>query len=66
MRVYGPSLGKDNKGLWVELGAIRGLWNNPWCIEGDFNIIKSLGKHSRVNIYLLPLEVFHKSLRTFS
>lgn len=32
MRVYGLSLGRDNKGLWVELGVIRGLWNNPWCM----------------------------------
>ncbi|KAL6345756.1 hypothetical protein AAG906_017501 [Vitis piasezkii] len=23
-----------------ELGAIRGLWNDPWCIGGDFNMIR--------------------------
>ncbi|WKA11259.1 hypothetical protein VitviT2T_028778 [Vitis vinifera] len=24
--------------LWEEFGAIRGLWEDPWCIGGDFNI----------------------------
>ncbi|RVW50024.1 Retrovirus-related Pol polyprotein from transposon RE1 [Vitis vinifera] len=27
--------------LWEELGAIRGLWEEPWCIGGDFNVILS-------------------------
>ena len=24
--------------MWEELGAIRGLWDDPWCLGGDFNI----------------------------
>ncbi|RVW85798.1 hypothetical protein CK203_055428 [Vitis vinifera] len=23
-----------------EVGAIRGLWNEPWCVAGDFNMIR--------------------------
>ena len=24
--------------FWEELGAVRGLWGEPWCIGGDFNV----------------------------
>ncbi|RVW22686.1 hypothetical protein CK203_099585 [Vitis vinifera] len=27
-------------GMEEELGAIHGLWNDPWCIGRDFNVIK--------------------------
>ncbi|RVW34362.1 Transposon TX1 uncharacterized 149 kDa protein [Vitis vinifera] len=33
--------------LWEELGAIRGLWEEPWCIGGDFNVILSQRERSR-------------------
>ena len=26
--------------LWEELGALRGLWEDLWCIGGDFNVIR--------------------------
>ena len=38
--VYSP-LSKDGRSLiWEELSAIRGLWEDPWCIGGDFNVIR--------------------------
>ncbi|RVW79220.1 hypothetical protein CK203_045229 [Vitis vinifera] len=38
--VYGPTLKRYRELFWEELGAIRGLQSDPWCIEGDFNLIR--------------------------
>ncbi|RVW92613.1 hypothetical protein CK203_039393 [Vitis vinifera] len=38
--VYGPTLKRYRELFWEELGAIRGLWSDPWCIGGDFNLIR--------------------------
>ncbi|RVX10943.1 hypothetical protein CK203_013310 [Vitis vinifera] len=43
--VYGPFTKVERKGMWEELGAIRGLWDDPWCLGGDFNI--TLFQHER-------------------
>ena len=37
--VYGLTNG-NREYLWEDLGAIRGLWSDPWCIGGDFNITR--------------------------
>ncbi|RVW27006.1 putative ribonuclease H protein [Vitis vinifera] len=37
--VYGPFSREDREAFWEELGAIRGIWSDPWCIGGDFNVI---------------------------
>ena len=37
--VYGPTV-KRCRESWEELGAIRGLWNDPWCIGKDFNMTR--------------------------
>ena len=39
-RVYGPIMKRYRELFWEKLGAIRGLWNGPWCIEGNFNMIR--------------------------
>ncbi|RVW24959.1 putative ribonuclease H protein [Vitis vinifera] len=36
--VYGPFTKVERDGLWEEFGAIRGLWEDPWCLGEDFNI----------------------------
>ncbi|KAJ9671078.1 hypothetical protein PVL29_027188 [Vitis rotundifolia] len=45
--VYGPFTKEERESLWFELGATRGLWGDPWCVGGDFNIILSQGERSR-------------------
>ncbi|KAJ9701691.1 hypothetical protein PVL29_006878 [Vitis rotundifolia] len=45
--VYGPFARKDRETLWEELGAIRGIWDDPWCLGGDFNITLSQWERSR-------------------
>ena len=38
MGVYGPFSKVERDELWEEFGAIRELWEDPWCLWGDFNI----------------------------
>ena len=45
--VYGPFNKKDRECLWDELGAVKGLWGDPWCVGGDFNVILAQGERSR-------------------
>ncbi|RVW79102.1 hypothetical protein CK203_048195 [Vitis vinifera] len=42
-----PTLRRDRESFSEELGAIKGLWNGPWCVVGDFNAILSLEERSR-------------------
>ena len=45
--VYGPTLRRKRESFWEELGAIKGLWNGPWCVVGDFNAILRPEERSR-------------------
>ena len=45
--VYGPCNRKDKEAMWEELGAIRGIWDEPWCLGGDFNVTLSQRDRSR-------------------
>ena len=39
--VYGPVKSCKRELFWEELGAVKGLWEGPWCIGGDFNVVLS-------------------------
>ncbi|KAJ9680146.1 hypothetical protein PVL29_019435 [Vitis rotundifolia] len=45
--VYGPTEKIEREEFWSELGAIRGLWNEPWCVAEDFNMIRFPSERSR-------------------
>ena len=38
--VYGPVHYYEREFLWFELGDIKSLWSDPWCVGGDFNVIR--------------------------
>ena len=38
--LYGPIKGRERRELWEELAAVKGLWSDPWCIAGDFNVVR--------------------------
>ena len=38
--LYGPLKGRERRELLEELAAIKGLWNEPWCIARDFNVVR--------------------------
>ena len=35
--VYGPFTKEERECLWEEIGAVRGIWDKPWCLGGNFN-----------------------------
>ncbi|KAF5459634.1 hypothetical protein F2P56_019568, partial [Juglans regia] len=38
--VYGPNLDADRGFLWDELAGVHSWWDLPWCIGGDFNVVR--------------------------
>lgn len=65
MKVYGPSLMRDREGLLVELGPMRRLWNDPWCIGSDFNIFIFPRECSGINRLIKTMRGFPKILEDF-
>ena len=47
MGVYGPVERKFKEVFWEDLGSIRGWWDGPWCLGGDFNEILSPSERAR-------------------
>ena len=41
-----PFSKEEREILWEELGAIRGIWDDPWCLGGNFNVTLSLRERS--------------------
>ena len=44
--VYGPVEKYHKETFWEELGSIKGLWEEPWCVGGDFNAILYPGERA--------------------
>ena len=38
--VYGPNFDRDKRLLWEELFGLCSWWNVPWCVGGDFNVVR--------------------------
>lgn len=39
-RVYAPNCRMEREHVWEELGDVKSLFEGPWAIRGDFNVIR--------------------------
>ncbi|RVW51702.1 hypothetical protein CK203_066562 [Vitis vinifera] len=47
LEFMGPLLKKEMEDFWAELGAVRALWSDLWCVAGDFNVVRFPVESSR-------------------
>ena len=38
--VYGPNADRERSLMWDELTGIRRWWGLPWCVGGNFNVVR--------------------------
>ena len=38
--LYGPTNDLLRQELWEELSEVHGTWRHPWCVFGDFNVVR--------------------------
>ncbi|RVX19324.1 hypothetical protein CK203_008550 [Vitis vinifera] len=49
-RVYEPTSKREREGLWAKLGAIKGLWEDLYCVGSDFNKVRfSWERNSKID-----------------
>ena len=52
--IYGPNLNNRHRLMWEELTGLISWWDLPWCLGGDFNIIRfpseRLGEIGRAHV----------------
>ena len=38
--VYGPHVDNERRLMWDELSGVHHWWEVPWCVGGDFNVVR--------------------------
>ncbi|RVX05564.1 hypothetical protein CK203_027269 [Vitis vinifera] len=63
--LYGPLKGRERKELWEELAIVKGLWNEAWCIAGDFNVVQFPSETSNGKQMLIAMREFSSFIDEF-
>lgn len=61
--VYGLNVDLEKRHLWDDLGKIIREGNIPWCIWGDYNIVKNGDENIRVSTNEKAMEQFSKFIK---
>lgn len=49
--VYGPHSSNARQAFWDELQSHRNLWQGPWLLCGDFNVVRSSDERTSGNLH---------------
>ena len=56
--VYGPNVHRDRRFLWEELCGLNSWWSVPWCVGGDFNVVRFPSKRLGSNAFTAAMREF--------
>nr|XP_023925825.1 uncharacterized protein LOC112037243 [Quercus suber] len=56
--VYGPNLVRERRLLWEELFGLSSWWNVPWCVGGDFNVVRFSSERAGSTVYTAAMREF--------
>ena len=56
--VYGRNLLRDKRFLWEELCGLNSWWSVPWCVCGDFNVVRFPSERLESNSFTTAMREF--------
>jgi hypothetical protein len=56
--VYGPNVDRERRTLWDELAGVSSWWEVPWCVAGDFNVVRFPSEKSRTTLFTPAMHDF--------
>ena len=48
----------ERRFLWEELFSLSSWWNVPWCMGGDFNVVRFPSEHSDSTVFTVAMREF--------
>ena len=57
-KVYGPNSVRERRLLWKELFGLSSWWNVPWCVGGDFNVVRFPSERAGSTVYTAVMHEF--------
>jgi hypothetical protein len=57
-RVYGPNSDSERGVPWDKLAGLISWWDAPWCIGGDFNVVRFLSEKSGMATFSAAMHEF--------
>ncbi|XP_023904183.1 uncharacterized protein LOC112015948 [Quercus suber] len=56
--IYVPNSVRDRRFLWEELFGLNSWWNVPWCVGGDFNVVRLPSERSGSTSFTAAMREF--------
>ena len=63
--LYGLLKGREMRKLWEKLAIVKGLWDEPWCIASDFNVVRFLVETSNSRQMSIAMRDFSNFIDEF-